>query len=120
MIGNWGFNIRGGGRVIGEGGERRKVRIVMSNGENIKFKSGKRKEEEEDEEREVFEGFRFIIVGDLDELGLISVRLWGRNVRLLFFNWRGREGFWEEGLSWGRWGVIEIGRFVGFFISSYF
>lgn len=75
MIGNRGLNTRGGGRVIGEGGERRKVRIVMSNGENTKPKSGKRKEEEEDEEREVLEGSRSIIVGDLDELGSISVRL---------------------------------------------
>lgn len=42
--------------------------VSMHRGENSKSKSGEHKEAEQDKKRNVFEGARTIIIGDLDEL----------------------------------------------------
>lgn len=50
------------------------IRVFMDGGKDAKGKSGEDKEREEDEKNEVFEGSGAMIVGDLEELGLVRFR----------------------------------------------
>lgn len=63
----------------------------MKNGEDANAKCGEDDENEEDEEREVLEGTRVVVVGDLEVLGRVGF---------------GLVGVW----GWRRWWVLGFGE----------